>query len=96
VRTFGLPGFAVVTSDDTNRHKPDPEGLQLAMQRLGVTPEESAVFGDHKYDMQVAINAGTPVRIGVTHGFDDRPTLEAADATHVIDSLKEIPAILGV
>ena len=40
--------------------------------------------------MQSGINAGVAQRIGITHGFDDRPTLEAAGATDVIDELTEL------
>ena len=92
--TFGLPGFTVVTSDDTTKHKPDPEAPNLAMRRLGVGPHESAGLGDHRIDMRTFINAGIDRRIGVTHGFDDRVELEAAGATNIIDSFAELPAIL--
>lgn len=91
---YRLPAFTVVTADDTLRHKPDPEGLNLAMQRLGVLPDASIVLGDHKVDMQTAISAGVKQRIGITHGFDDKPTLEAAGATEIIDSLNELTALL--
>lgn len=33
--TFDLPGFTVVTAEDTHYHKPNPESLILAMKRLG-------------------------------------------------------------
>ena len=87
---YGISEFTVVTCDDTTTHKPDPESLKLAMNRLGVTPAHSLVLGDHKVDMQSGINAGVVQRIGVTHGFNDRPTLEAAGASRVIDSLAEL------
>lgn len=91
---YGLPAFTVVTADDTTRHKPDPEGLNLAMQRLGASPDASVVLGDHKVDIQTAVSAGVNRRIGITHGFNDKPTLEAAGATEIIDSLHELPALL--
>lgn len=91
---YDLPAFTVVTADDTTGHKPDPEGLNLAMQRLGVSPDVSAVLGDHKVDMQTASSAGVARRIGITHGFDDKPTLEAAGATDVIDSLHVLPTLI--
>ncbi len=87
---YGIPEFTVVTCEDITAHKPDPEGVELAMSRLSVTPDNSLVLGDHKVDMQSGINAGVAQRIGITHGFDDRPTLEAAGATDVIDELTEL------
>lgn len=92
---YGLPDFTIVTSADTNTHKPNPEGINLAMNRLGVAASESAVFGDHKVDMQAGVNAFVPQRIGVTHGFNDRVTLEEAGATFTIDSLLGLIQLLS-
>lgn len=91
---FNLAAFTVVTCTDVTTHKPHPASLQLGMQRLGVQPEYALVLGDHKVDIQAGINAGVPELIGVTHGFNDRPTLEAAGATRVIDSLGELQSLL--
>jgi phosphoglycolate phosphatase-like HAD superfamily hydrolase len=93
-RHFGLPAFEVVTCNDTHTHKPDPEGLNLAMRRLGVTAAKSLVLGDHTVDMQAATNAGVEQRVGITHGFDDRATLTSAGATTTIDSLSELADLL--
>ena len=92
---FAIPGFTVVTCDDVATHKPDPASLVMAMERLGVTPEKSLVFGDHAVDMQAGINAGVPVRIGVTHGFNGDKVLLDAGATGVVHSLDELTAQLG-
>jgi phosphoglycolate phosphatase-like HAD superfamily hydrolase len=87
---FGISKFAVVTSDDTEKHKPDPDSLLLAMKRLGVDSSKSAVLGDHKVDMQTGVNAGVDKRIGVTHGFDDADTLKLHGATYIANSLSEV------
>lgn len=49
----------VVGSADVKRHKPDPEGLLLALDRLGVTPENALFCGDTVLDAGAARNAGT-------------------------------------
>jgi phosphoglycolate phosphatase-like HAD superfamily hydrolase len=92
--TFSIPDFTVVTSDDTENHKPDPESLNLAMHRLGVAPENVAVLGDHKVDMQTAINAGVANRFGITHGFDDDETLLANGATRTVSSFSELDKLI--
>lgn len=92
---FSIPEFTVITCDDVATHKPDPASLRLAMQRLGVTPEKSLVFGDHTVDMQAGVNAGVPARIGVTHGFNDDKVLLEAGATQVVHSLDELTNRLG-
>jgi phosphoglycolate phosphatase-like HAD superfamily hydrolase len=91
---YELPGFTVVTANDTQKHKPHADPFELGMQRLGVTPDQAVAFGDHKVDMQTAIAAGIGNRVGVTHGFDDREALVADGATHVVDSLEEMTNLL--
>lgn len=93
-RTYGMPSFSVVTENDTKEHKPNPEPLNLAMKRLNVVPDKTAVLGDHKVDMQAAVNAGVEVRIGITHGFDDCETLLLSGATQIVDSLEKFQEIL--
>ncbi len=57
----------VVGGDETERHKPDPEPLQLALERLGARAEEAAYVGDSPFDMQAAKAAGL-YAIGVSWG----------------------------
>ncbi len=49
---------AIVTCDDTDRHKPDPEPVNIALERLGSRPEESVMVGDSMFDILCARNAG--------------------------------------
>jgi pyrophosphatase PpaX len=48
----------VVGGDETERHKPDPEPLLLALERLGAKPEDAAYVGDAPFDVQAAKAAG--------------------------------------
>ena len=41
----------VVGGDETERHKPDPEPLLLAAQRMGVDPATAAYVGDSPFDV---------------------------------------------
>lgn len=49
----------VVGSADVTRHKPDPEGLLLALNQLEVRPEHALFCGDTVMDAGAAQNAGT-------------------------------------
>lgn len=91
---FGIPDFSVVTADDTQKHKPEPDSLNLAMKRLNVKPSNLAALGDHKVDMQTAVNASVENRIGITHGFDDENTLRAHGATHIANSFSDVTKII--
>jgi len=49
---------AIITCDDTDAHKPSPVPCQLALEKLGVKPEEAIMVGDSKNDIKCAHNAG--------------------------------------
>lgn len=84
---------------DTTRytaHKPDPEGLFLAMHELGIdNPSEAVYIGDGITDMEAGNAAGVRAVIGITHGFCSEETLTEFGATHTIDSLPELLPLLA-
>lgn len=48
-----------ICAEDTLRHKPHPEPLLLAMERLGITrPEQVLYVGDTTRDLESALSAG--------------------------------------
>ena len=55
-----LEGFfdVVVTSEQTENHKPHPEPVLTALERLGSKPEEAAFVGDSPFDMGAGKAAG--------------------------------------
>jgi pyrophosphatase PpaX len=82
----------IVAGDDTVRHKPDPDPLLLALERLAASPDEAAYVGDSPYDMRAAQAAGVHA-VGVTWGkIHDRDAL--ADADVVVDTAEELLAAL--
>ncbi len=48
----------IVCALDVKRPKPDPEGVFLILERLGLSPEEAVYIGDSKVDEITAKNAG--------------------------------------
>lgn len=54
---------AVITYDDTAKHKPDPEPLLLASKKLGVKPQECVYIGDANVDIIAARAASMKVII---------------------------------
>jgi pyrophosphatase PpaX len=82
----------VVGGDETAEHKPHPAPLLLALERLGVRPEETAYVGDSPFDMQAARAAGLAA-IGVSWGGIHAAD-KLADADIVVDSAEELLAAL--
>lgn len=49
----------IVGGRDVKRHKPDPEGLNYALDQLGLKPDQVLFCGDTVVDAQTAQNGGT-------------------------------------
>jgi pyrophosphatase PpaX len=57
----------LVTTDDTERHKPHPDPVLLALERLGSDPVDAAFVGDSPFDVAAGKAAGV-YSVGVTWG----------------------------
>jgi pyrophosphatase PpaX len=80
----------VVGGDETERHKPDPEPLLLAAERLGADPAVTAYVGDSPFDVRAARSAGMHA-VAVTWGrIHDRRRLEAEEPDAVVDTAQEL------
>lgn len=49
---------AILTQDDVEHVKPDPELYNLALEKLGIQPHEAIAFEDSIFGVQAAKNAG--------------------------------------
>ena len=57
---FNIGDFfdGLVSCDDTNIHKPNPQPLLMGLEKLGASAEESIMVGDSIFDIKCANNAG--------------------------------------
>jgi pyrophosphatase PpaX len=84
----------VVGSDDTERHKPDPEPILLALERLHAVPEGAAYVGDSPFDLRAARAAGVAA-IGVTWGgIHTRERLQEEGPDALVDDAEELLGVL--
>jgi pyrophosphatase PpaX len=95
LRAAGLDGHLplLVAMEDTDVHKPNPEPLLLALQRLGVRAAECVYIGDAVVDVLAARAAGM-ASIAVTWGAGDRADLVAAGPLAVVDTMEELRRLL--
>jgi pyrophosphatase PpaX len=82
----------IVTRDDSENHKPDPEPLLLACKRLCIKPQEAVYVGDSVVDYQTAKAAGTNF-IGMVSGATTKEEFNSLHAKSV-SSLKELLGVL--
>ena len=80
----------VVGGDETERHKPDPEPLLLALERLDARPEQAAYVGDAPFDVKAAKAAGV-YAVGVTWGgIHASERLEAERPDALVDTPEDL------
>ena len=84
---------AIVSFESTNNHKPDPEPLLYAINKLDVKPEETIYVGDAISDYECAKNAKVEY-VAVLTGSLRREDLEKLEVKNVINSVVELPDLL--
>jgi pyrophosphatase PpaX len=81
---------AVVGGDETERHKPDPQPLLLAAERLNVDPVDCAYVGDSPFDIRAA-KAANMFAVAVTWGrIHDRTRLEREQPDAIVETAEEL------
>ena len=85
----------IVGGEDVMRHKPDPEGLVKAVDRLGMRPGDSLYVGDHPVDAEAAVAAGIPFAAVLT-GAAVRSDFERWPDSAFLGSLRDLAPWLGL
>jgi pyrophosphatase PpaX len=94
-----LPGLeasfdVVITSDDTERHKPAPDPLLAAVEHLDAAPENAAYVGDSPFDIRAAKAAGMfAVAVG-WGGIHSAETLLREEPDAFVERAEELLAVL--
>lgn len=90
----------VITSDDADHSKPDPDLVELAVDRLGMSASECVFIGDTPYDIEAASRAGVATIAFRCGGWKDAD-LDGAIAIYdgpadLSSHLDESPIMRGV
>jgi pyrophosphatase PpaX len=84
----------VVAHEDTNRHKPDPDPVLLAIARLGGTPSDAAYVGDSPFDIRAAKAAGAHAVAVGWGGIHPEERLLAEEPDEFVRSAVELLRVL--
>jgi pyrophosphatase PpaX len=84
----------VVGGDETKHHKPDPEPLLLAAERMEVAPETCAYVGDSPFDIRAAKAAHMHAVAVTWGGIHDRGKLEHEEPDAIVDTAEELYGVL--
>ena len=97
LKLCGLSEFfqTIVSVDDVQKAKPDPEGIRKAMQALGSSTEHTLMVGDSHYDIEAAHNAGVQ-SAGVAWSMKGIEYLKSYKPTYIIDDIRELLPLVGL
>ncbi len=91
----GMEGwFATIQTADTAPSKPHPAMVQMALAETGLAVADTVVIGDTTYDMAMARAAGVAA-LGVSWGYHDTASLEAAGAHLLVYEFAAVPGAIG-
>lgn len=82
-----------VTIDDVQKHKPDPEPVQMAMQQLQADPARTLMVGDSPYDILAGRAAGVATA-GVKWSLRGEEGLRSYEPDHLVADMLELQAII--
>lgn len=89
-----LHGFEVVIGgEDVKQHKPHPQGLFEAIEKLGCSPESVVYVGDSVVDAELAKRAGVPL-IVVLSGVTPREHFDSYEPLAVLESITQLPKLI--
>ena len=86
-----LNGFidTVICNEHIVNKKPNPEGLELALQKLGSRPEESAYVGDAPEDIEMG-KRGKVLTVGVRSNYPSSARLIAAEPDIYLETIVDL------
>lgn len=85
----------VVTLDEVEKAKPDPEPLEKALSALGSKPEEAMMIGDNYHDILGGKNAGT-YTCGVAWSVKGADFLKQYKPDYMLERMSDLLDIVGV
>ncbi len=87
---------ATVASDEVPRGRPYPDLVFEAMKRTSVSEvAHVAKVGDTPSDLQEGTAAGCAMVVGITSGTHSAEQLASHPHTHLIDSIRDLPGLIG-
>jgi pyrophosphatase PpaX len=92
----GLEGVfdVIVGLESCTRHKPDPEPVHTALDRLGIEPAAAAFVGDSPHDMAAGRAAGVTT-VAALWGPFSRSQLARSEPDYYIERMSELLPIVA-
>ena len=91
INELGLAGIfeVVICHEQIRNRKPDPEGIEIALQQLRVTPTQTAYVGDSPEDIQMGKSANVTT-VGVLSTYPTSWKLQSAEPDIYLESFADL------
>ena len=89
--------IAVITTEDLKHDKPDPEGIEKALEKLRGNKAQAIIIGDSIKDITAGKNAGITTAVfypEANHALYTRDFIEIFKADYIMTDLKELENIV--
>lgn len=83
----------LIDARSTKQHKPHPEPVLKALEKLSLTADEAVMVGDGDADVFSGKAAGVTT-IGVTIGMVPLEILKASNPDYLVDSLEDVETVI--
>jgi pyrophosphatase PpaX len=83
----------VVCAEDVTRHKPDPEPVHHAMNRLGSSPRQTLFVGDSVHDMRAGRSAAVSTGAALWGPFAKK-SLALTEPTYFFEAFEDVSALV--
>ena len=95
LRRFKIDGFfqVVISRDRVKYVKPSTEQVELALEKLGVSPKTAVIVGDSIMDMKSAVDLNA-IAVGLPMGMSTKEQLISSGANYLITSLADLPILI--
>ncbi|QZY54278.1 pyrophosphatase PpaX [Crassaminicella profunda] len=95
LKLFDLEKYfeCIVGANNTDKHKPDPTPILMALEKLNSYPKEAMMVGDSPFDVLCAKNAGA-ISVAVSWSALPKEMYLKHDPDYVVDSMEELIKII--
>ena len=84
----------ITTGDDVHNHKPAPDVINLALERLEIKADQAIFVGDMALDIQMGKAAGIKTIILCSHSWNEKEALKQQNPDILIEKPEQLLEIL--
>ncbi|HLR08903.1 MAG TPA: pyrophosphatase PpaX [Bacillota bacterium] len=97
LKATGLDGFfkTIITLDDVEHTKPDPEPVLKAISALDADPPTTLMIGDNYHDIEAGRRAGVQTA-GVAWSLKGEDVLRTYEPTYMLQDMADLLDIVGL